>query len=140
MPSVRGPPPSPSRSDKLAHIRARFYGQSNCPGWKLVQMQITSKHHTSAMDSSCRYPWVEGVLGNRRVQPFIHDTFVTIRHNGKEDVYHVFCQNHCRLPLNRAVGGTWRGNIVVMRSGKAIRGVVNMRLQDARRVDKVINE
>jgi len=126
--------------DKISYIRARFYGKCNRPTWKLVQTQITSKRRRSTTHSSRRYPWVEGIFEHHRIQPFIHDTFITVRQNGTENIYHIFCQNHCRLPSNNSVRGVWRGDIIVMREGKDICGVVDMRPQDAGLVDQVINE
>jgi hypothetical protein len=70
--------------------------------------------------------WVEGIFGNRRIQPFIHDTSITVHHNRKENTYYVFCQNHCRLPFNNAVIGTWRDDIIVMQARKNICGVLDM--------------
>ena len=83
---------------------------------------------------------MEGVFEHRRIQHFIHDTSIIIRHDGKEHTYIVFCQNHCRLPFNTAVAGAWRGDIVVMRSGIDVDGVINMRTEDALLVDQAINE
>jgi hypothetical protein len=83
---------------------------------------------------------VEGVFNYRYIQNNIHDTPITIRHNGQEHVFHVFCQNHCHLPPNTAVAGSWRGEIVVMKAGLDNVGVVNMRLQDAKQVDEAINQ
>src|SRR6266699_2629765 len=98
-------------------MRARFYGQYDRPVWKLVHTQVTSKHRATVAHSPCRYPWVEGVFEHRGIQPFIYDTSLTIRHNGKEHIYFVFCQNHCHLPSNTALAGAWRGDILVMRAG-----------------------
>ena len=105
----------------------------------MVPTQLTSKRRRSAVDAACRYPWVEGLLGHRTIQPFIHSTSITIRHNGIEEHYYLFCQNHCRLPLNNSVVGPWRGDIIVMRKGKDICGVVDVRSRDANQVDQVVN-
>ncbi|KDR72078.1 hypothetical protein GALMADRAFT_213526 [Galerina marginata CBS 339.88] len=140
MPSIRGLPPPPSRSDKVIYTRARFYGQRNRPLWKLVQTQITSRRRRAAIHACRRYPWVEGIFEHRNTQPFVHDTSITVRHNGREHIFFVFCQNHCRLPFNNAVVGPWRGNIVVMKAGSDVSGVVDMRSQDAELVDQAINE
>ena len=121
-------------------MRARFYGQYSCPVWNIVQMQVTSKCRKAVTHSSCRYPWVEGVFEHCKIQRFIHDTSITIRHNGKEHIYVVFCQNHCCLPFNTALAGAWRGDIVVMKAGTDVDGVINMRTQDAQLVDQAINE
>lgn len=102
--------------------------------------QITSKCRKAVTHFSRRYPWVEGVFKHRRIQNFIHDTSFTIRHNGKKHVYFVFCQNHRLLPINTAVAGAWRGEIVVMKAGTEVEGVINMRTEDALLVDQAINK
>ena len=63
---------------------------------------------------------------------------ITINRDGTEHKFVVFCQNHLHLPSNAAVGGRWRGNIVVMKIGTADTGVVNMPLQESLLVDDVI--
>jgi len=104
------------------------------------RLWVTSKCRKAVTHSSCRYPWVEGVFEHCKIQRFIHDTSITIRHNGKEHIYVVFCQNHCCLPFNTALAGAWRGDIVVMKAGTDVDGVINMCTQDAQLVDQAINE
>ena len=87
-----------------------------------------------------RYPWVEPLFEHRHIQPFIHDTKITISENGVESHFLVFCQNHSHLPLNTAVAGFWKGEILVMRCAKNREGVVNMRSDDAEKVDLVISQ
>jgi hypothetical protein len=76
------------------------------------------------------------------MQPFIHDCSITVQEVNQAHTFRVFCKNHQRLPTNKAIKAIapisqWKGDIVVMRSGK--RGhVVNMRNRDAALADFVV--
>ncbi|KJA19402.1 hypothetical protein HYPSUDRAFT_204619 [Hypholoma sublateritium FD-334 SS-4] len=142
MPSTRVQPLSPSRTKKSTlFIRARCYSSSQThPSWRFVPTQLPPKRQPQIGRSkkNLRYPWVEGLFNNRRLQPYIHDTMITVNRNGSEHKFMVFCQNHRYLPSNATVGGCWRGDIVVMKIGTADSGVVNMPLQESLLVDDAI--
>ncbi|KJA14386.1 hypothetical protein HYPSUDRAFT_208734 [Hypholoma sublateritium FD-334 SS-4] len=142
MPSTRVQPLSPSQTKKSTlFIRARVYASNQTrPSWRFVPTQSPPKRQAQ-LDrgkKNLRYPWVEGLFNDRRLQPYIHDTIITVSRNGSEHKFVVFCQNHRYLPSNATVGGRWRGNIVVMKIGTGDNGVVNMPLQDSLLIDDVI--
>lgn len=87
-----------------------------------------------------RYPWVECLFEDRYIQPFIHDIRITIIENGRAHSFILFCQNHSHLPLNHTLYKPWRGDIVVMRLGigKQSNEVINLRNDDANRIDQLI--
>lgn len=87
-----------------------------------------------------RYPLVEALFKDRKIQPFIHDTRIRFVERGRSHSYIIFCQNHIRLPLNHNLENSWRGDILVMRLGKGkLAGeVINLQAGDINRVDKVI--
>jgi hypothetical protein len=69
-----------------------------------------------------RVPRLDLVLEENRLQPYIHDAIVTIIYRKKETCFHIFVKNHKRLKANRIVegwknGGSWRGDILIMRKG-----------------------
>lgn len=103
----------------------------------MVPTQALSRRRAASL-AFCRYPWVEALFQHRCIQPFIHDTRVTVRFNGQDHTFLLFCQNHRHLPRNTAVAGHWRGDIVVMRVEMGGSDVVNMRPQDAPKVDEVV--
>ena len=86
-----------------------------------------------------RYPWVETLFEDRFIQPFIHDTHITLVDNGQARHYVLFCQNHIHLRLNETLDNIWRGDIVVMRLAGTDQEFVNMPLNDGPRVDYIVN-
>lgn len=73
-------------------------------------------------------------------QPHIHDTIVTVIESARVHKFHIFVKNHELLPLNPAIatlvpGRQWRGDILVMKIGTSVAGVVNLRNDDQRLVD-----
>lgn len=78
-----------------------------------------------------------------RTQPHIHDTIVTVRRGRCLHHFHIFVKNHRLLPLNAAIaalapGHQWRGDVLVMRAGTSVAGVVNMRNGDRRLADYAV--
>ena len=79
-------------------------------------------------------------MSGMRTQPHIHDVVVTVRRGRRLYRFNVFLKNHCLLPFNPTVsallpGLLWNGDILVMRVGVAVPGVVNMRGTDAQLAD-----
>lgn len=75
-----------------------------------------------------------------RTQPHIHDVVVTVRRGRRIHRFNIFLKNHCRLPRNSTVSSLvpwlrWNGDILVMRVGVVVPGVVNMRRSDAQLAD-----
>jgi len=78
-----------------------------------------------------------------RTQPHIHDTVITVRRGRRLHHFHIFVKNHRLLPLNAAIatlapGHQWRGDILVMRAGTSVAGVVNIRNGDRRLIDYAV--
>ncbi|KAG6369919.1 hypothetical protein JVT61DRAFT_13386 [Boletus reticuloceps] len=81
---------------------------------------------------SQRFPVVESLLQDARVQPYVHNCQVIV-HEGRHTYrFCVFFKRHCHLQLNPILGrmgGQFRGDVVVMRVGES--SVVNMQGRDA---------
>ena len=118
-------------------LRARLYSVSapaNQPTFVAVQTRITDHQ---------RFPIVEEVLSGMRTQPHIHDTVVTVQRGRRLHRFLIFVKNHRLLPLNAGIallvpGRQWRGDILVMRVGTSVNGVVNLRNGDRRLVDYAV--
>ena len=118
-------------------LRARLYSVSapaNQPTFVTVQTRITDHQ---------RFPIVEEVISGMRTQPHIHDTVLTVQRGRRLHRFLIFVKNHRLLPLNAAIallvpGRQWRGDILVMRIGTSVNGVVNMRTGDRRLVDYAV--
>lgn len=79
---------------------------------------------------------VEDVISGMRIQPHIHDVIVGVRRGQHVHYFNIFLKNHRFLPVNHTIltlfpGRSWNGDILVMKMGKAVPGVVNMRHDDA---------
>lgn len=121
------------------YLRARVYPGGQGPVWRPIPTQVPPKRRSPGNKNFHRYPWVESLFENRTLQPFIHDTLITLHENGHDHHFHLFCQNHRRLPANQALDGRWRGEIIVMRVGT--NGVVvNTRAADAARIAIVVDQ
>jgi hypothetical protein len=75
-----------------------------------------------------------------RTQPHIHDVVVTVRRGQRLYRFNIFLKNHCLLPFNTTISSLvpwlrWNGDILVMRVGVTVPGVVNMRRSDAQLAD-----
>ena len=96
--------------------------------------------HGPGSRTATRYPWVEALFEDRFIQPFIHDTHITLVDNGQAHHFVLFCQNHIHLRLNETLDNIWRGDILVMRLAGANTEFINMRLNDAARVDYIVKQ
>lgn len=84
-----------------------------------------------------RFPIVEEAMSGMRTQPHIHDVVVTVQRGRRTYRFNIFFKNHCLLRLNPTIsalvpGRQWKGDIVVMKVGETVPGVVNMKSNDAR--------
>ena len=119
---------------KCLQIRARLYAAlSNKPSYTTVETRESGTN---------RFPLLEGILADLHTQPFIHDYPITVYESNCAHTFRVFCKNHCHLPVNKAIREMgpdlcWKGDIMVLRSGKK-HGVVNMRSRDAALADFVV--
>ncbi|KAF8157405.1 hypothetical protein BJ912DRAFT_936878 [Pholiota molesta] len=137
MPSSRSQPSLSQTRNSTIWVRARVYSSDKArPSWKAVPTSVSPKRGRRGR----RYPWVESLFDHRYIQPHLHDAKITVHQNGKKYNFIVFCQNHCHLPLNAAVAGHWRGDIVAMRIGAEQNDYINMPSQDAQRIDEAINK
>ncbi|KAJ7575119.1 hypothetical protein C8J56DRAFT_801967, partial [Mycena floridula] len=83
-----------------------------------------------------RLPRVDTHFYGPKLQPYIHDTIVSIVHCGKVHRFFVFMKNHVYLPRNKGVTSirglrtrVWKGDILVMRAGQKMT-LVNLRAGD----------
>ena len=113
--------------DKHLRIHAWLYASSSGhPVYTEIQTQESGTN---------RFPQLKGVLAGLCTQPFIHDCPIIIYEANHIHTFRLFCKNHCLLPANGvirqiAADSQWKGDILIMRSGKK-RAVVNMRGRDA---------
>lgn len=124
-------------------LRARLYSsRTQVVAWKDVITQTSKRRivYGPRTRTASRYPWVEALFEDRFIQPFIHDTHITLVDNGRAHHYVLFCQNHIHLRLNETLDNIWRGDIVVMRLAGTDKEFINMRLDDAARVDHIVNQ
>lgn len=92
-----------------------------------------------------RFPIVEEAISGMKTQRHIHDVIITVRHGQRSCRFNIFLKNHCLLPFNPTVaalaqGRQWKGDILVMRVGEVVPGVVNMRGDDARLADFAVRQ
>ncbi|KAF8949912.1 hypothetical protein BDZ97DRAFT_1689493, partial [Flammula alnicola] len=118
-------------------VRARLYSVSSTRLAFIPVLTRKTQHQ--------RFPIVEEAISGMRTQPCIHDVVVTVRQAGCLYRFHLFFKNHCLLPFNPTVsalvpGRQWNGDILVMRVGVAVLGVVNMRGDDARLADFAVRQ
>jgi hypothetical protein len=120
--------------ERYFRIRARLYAS-------LLQLPKRANIQTHESGAN-RFPLLEGVLSGLHTQPFIHDCAVTVYELSQAHTFRVFCKNHQFLPTNKPIkimepSSCWRGDLVVMRSGKKGQ-VVNMRGRDAALADFLV--
>lgn len=112
-------------------IRGRYYGAMSLrPVYKSV--------HTQA-NAQGRAPRLDLILSDNKLQPFIHDTIITVVSRRTTSRFHIFVKNHRQLQVNEVVqrwnnGGSWRGDIVAMKKGK-VHEIVNLSQRDVSLVD-----
>ena len=100
---------------------------------------------TTRCAGQLRFPFVESVVGNTPLQPYVHDCVVTVIDGPRTQRYAVFFKRHRALPPNELVSRlcyplTFRGDIVVMRIGSRHGHVVNMCPGDAVVANLIISE
>jgi hypothetical protein len=120
---------------KHLRLRGRIYSSiAGKPLYVPIETQVVN---------SRRFPLIEGAFTDFDIQHHIHDTAVIVRDGRHTYKFHLFVKNHCRMTFNAAVaalGGNWRGDIIVMRAGLAGNFVVNMRGGDSRLADLVVKK
>ena len=119
------------------NLRSRLYASSYT---KARPVEVTTR-----CVGQLRFPFVESVVGNTPLQPYVHDCVVTVIDGRRTHLYVVFFKRHCALPPNALISrlcypSTFRGDIVVMRIGSRHGHVVNMRPGDAVVMNLVITE
>ncbi len=68
------------------YLRARFYSShKQAVAWRDVITQASKRRmvHGPGSRTATRYPWVEALFEDRFIQPFIHDTHITLVDNGQ---------------------------------------------------------
>jgi hypothetical protein len=109
------------QQDKFLQLQAHLYFRAlGCLEYVLLQ---------TWENGNSRFPLVEGLFADLRMQPFIHDCIVMIYEGRVVHEFRVFCKNHQHLPKNASLHNHfWKGDIAVMCAGKRKgRSVVNMR-------------
>ncbi|KAF7365943.1 hypothetical protein MVEN_00469700 [Mycena venus] len=86
-----------------------------------------------------RTPSVETVMDHQKLQPFIHDFVLVVKHGSTHSHFRVFLKHHKRLPQNRALG--IQGDLLVLRvAAKNPDSVVNIRSSDRKRIDTILKK
>jgi hypothetical protein len=120
---------------RIIHLRGRLYSVARS---RPVQVSIPTR---CAAQNSRRYPYIEALFDGAAIQPYIHDCTVTI-HEGQQTHHFVaFFKRHCRLTRNRSFASTanFRGDcVVIRRSARNERSVVNMRGRDTALADWMV--
>lgn len=119
---------------KFLQIRGRLYSQVlGRPEYVVIQTCDSGYN---------RFPLVEGLFAELRIQPFIHDCKIVVLEGRVVHEFRVFCKNHQHLSDNTSLQDfSWKGDLVIMRAGKKQRGsVVNMRGRDAGLADYAIRQ
>lgn len=88
---------------------------------------------------------VEEVMAGMRIQPYVHDAIVTVRRGQRLYRFNVFLKNHRLLPINNTIlasipGRRWNGDLVAMKVGEVVPGVVNMSRNDAQLADFAVRQ
>lgn len=92
-----------------------------------------------------RFPMVEEAMSGIQIQPYVHDVIVTVRHGRHICCFNIFVKNHRLLPFNQTIlalipGRQWNGDILALKVGKSVPGVVNMSQYDALLADFAVKE
>ncbi|KDR77445.1 hypothetical protein GALMADRAFT_209805 [Galerina marginata CBS 339.88] len=125
----------PCHNAQYISITAQLYGTTSKNPIRIPIRTRTTKE--------LRDPIVEEVFGSDNVRVQVHDAEVTLRRGRQLHRFCIFVTNRQALPLNAAVaslspGRIWRGNILVMRLGSKVNGVVNLRTGDQRLIRRVL--
>ncbi|KDR71188.1 hypothetical protein GALMADRAFT_144249 [Galerina marginata CBS 339.88] len=127
----------PSRNAQYTAITAQLYGTTSTnPICIPIRTRATKE---------IRNPIVEEVFGSDNIRAQVHDAEVTVHRGHRIHRFYIFVTNHQDLPLNAAVaslipGQIWRGNILVMRLGSKVNGVVNLRTGDKQLIRYVLRQ
>lgn len=122
-------------------IRARLYSSTKA---RLAQVAVPTRCAFAPREAGPCFPYAESILGDAKIQPYIHDCMVTIREGTSTYRFRVFFKRHCRLRKNRSfpsVRGTIPvcSDILVMRVAAInTSSVVNMRDRDTILADYII--
>jgi hypothetical protein len=87
-----------------------------------------------------RYPCVEGLLDHAKVQPYVHDVYVRVKHGRvATTTFRVFFKRHAYLPDNHFLG--MQGDVALMKvAARHLTSVVNMRGSDLELADTVAKQ
>ncbi|KAJ3845691.1 hypothetical protein EV368DRAFT_53653, partial [Lentinula lateritia] len=101
-------------------IRARLYSAGSAR-----PRAITTHVRQNITDpANSRFVLASHLLAEPRLQPYIHDVTLKIRHCGKVYEFLVFFKRHKRLPLNLSVqnlgGRDVQGDILLVACGKRV--------------------
>ncbi|KDR65808.1 hypothetical protein GALMADRAFT_148392 [Galerina marginata CBS 339.88] len=117
----------PRQNARYSPVRAVLFGTVSANPVSLpIQTRIAE---------DLRSPLVEEALSGMETQSRVHDVQVTVRRGRGVHRFHIFFKNHSFLPINASIlalvpGRQWHGDILVMRLGVKIDGVVNLRAED----------
>ncbi|KAJ6586084.1 hypothetical protein B0H19DRAFT_853210, partial [Mycena capillaripes] len=76
-------------------LRARLYTTS------IASPSFISVYTRSSSDSHlARYPCVESVMGSCRIQPYVHDVTVLLRHGAAVSRFRIYFKRHKHMPAN----------------------------------------
>ena len=110
-------------------LRCRLYSTTAS---KLRQVVVTARCTDRCVKAS-RYPFVESLLQDAVLQPYIHDCIIQVWEGRHLYRFRIFFKRHCHLPINRSLPElSLRGDSVIMRvSRRNSLSVVNMRGRDS---------
>ena len=119
-------------------IRCRLYSTA-----RTRPMPVVVCARSDRTQAANRYPYIESLFEDSRVQPYIHNCIVRVHEGSITHQFMVFFKRHCHLPVNDLVscrGCIFRGDVVVTRVAvRNVRSVVNMRGRDALLADCVMS-
>ena len=120
-------------------LRACLYNGDQKPSPVLV----TTRCKLAPKYVGPRDPLAESILGERRIQPYVHDCFVSIQDDHCTHHFRVFLKRHARLHTNKYLPGEnnfdMHGSLFVMRvAAMESLSMVNMRGGDAKLSDWMI--
>lgn len=117
-------------------IRARVYHPNHCPR----QVLVPTRCSLPAKLMGPRYPYAESVLADSKIQPYVHDCFVTVTESRNTYRFRVFYKIHTKLRQNRFLSGL-HGSMFVMRAAALEHhSVVNMRERDVILADFLVKK
>ena len=124
------------------NICSRLYSSSK---FKPVQVMVPTRCVFPAREVGPRFPFVESILAEATIQPYVHDCVVNVTEAGRTHRFRVFFKRHCRLRLNRSLPArrgrvAFRSDILVMRAAALhTHSVVNMRERDTLLSDYLVS-